>query len=96
MCIINLSLSNSFYSNRKSIHLITNSVDLRRNLADLELLDVPVLTATIAVARPAHILLVHIHAHVPEVLEAVVHGHPLRGLTIAYNKKREKQHGQHL
>jgi hypothetical protein len=54
-----------------------------KNLADLELLDMPGLTAAVAVVRPAYILLVHVDAHVPEVLEAVVHGNPLCGLALA-------------
>ena len=69
-------------SNRRSIHKTTNIPDLQ----DLKLLDVPGLTAAIAIIRPAYILLVHIDAHVPEVLEAVVHGNPLRGLALAYEK----------
>jgi hypothetical protein len=69
------------FSNRKSIIRTTNI----RNLRDLKLLDVPGLTPTIAVVRPAYILLVHIDAHVPEVLEAVVHRNPLCGLALAYN-----------
>jgi hypothetical protein len=51
------------------------------------LLDVPGLTAAIAIIRPAYILLVHIDAHVPEVLEAIVHGNPLRGLALAYEEQ---------
>lgn len=70
-------------SNRKSIHKTTNVWNLR----DLKLLDVPGLTATVAVVRPAYILLVHIDAHVPEVLEAIVHGNPLRGLALAYEEQ---------
>ena len=72
-------------SNRKSIHKTTNIWNLR----DLKLLDVPGLTATVAVVRPAYILLVHIDAHVPEVLEAVVHGNPLRGLALAYEEQNK-------
>ena len=67
----------------KSIHTTTDGRDLRTNLANLELFDMPGLTAAIAVVGSAHILLVHVDAHVPEVLEAVVHGHPLRGLAHA-------------
>lgn len=55
----------------------------RKPFQNLELLDVPLLTTTIAIIRPAYILLVHINAHVEEVLETVVHGHPLRGLAMA-------------
>ena len=72
-------------SNRKSIHKTTNIWNPR----DLKLLDVPGLTATVAVVRPAYILLVHIDAHVPEVLEAVVHGNPLRGLALAYEEQNK-------
>lgn len=53
------------------------------DLIDLELLDMPSLAATVAVVGPSHVVLVHVDAHVPEVLEAVVHGHPLRGLALA-------------
>ena len=70
-------------SNRRSIHKTTNIPDLQ----DLKLLDVPGLTAAIAIIRPAYILLVHIDAHVPEVLEAIVHGNPLRGLALAYEEQ---------
>lgn len=58
------------------------------NSRDLELLDMPRLTAAIAVVGSAHILLVHVDAHVPEVLEAVVHRHPLRGLALAYRDEK--------
>lgn len=49
----------------------------------------PGLTAAIAVVRLANILLVHIDAHVPEVLEAVVHRHPLRGPALAYKNENK-------
>jgi hypothetical protein len=72
------------YSNSVSIHAKTNNRKVRR----LEVLDVPGLTATIAVIRPAYIVLVHVDTHVPEVFEAVVHGHPLRGLALACQKRK--------
>jgi hypothetical protein len=61
------------------------------NSRDLELLDMPRLTAAIAVVRSAHILLVHVDAHVPEVLETVVHRHPLRGLALACKDEENRQ-----
>jgi hypothetical protein len=55
----------------------------------------PGLTAAIAVVRLANILLVHVDAHVPEVLEAVVHRHPLRGLALAYVKETKTKPSAH-
>jgi len=65
----------------------TNGRNVRRaSLIYLELLDVPALTPAIAPVRLASIVLVHVDAQVPEVLEAVVHGNPLSGLALAYEK----------
>jgi hypothetical protein len=66
-----------------------------KNIVHLELLDMPGLTAAIAVVRLANILLVHVDAHVPEVLEAVVHRHPLRGLALAYVKETKTKPSAH-
>ena len=49
----------------------------------------PSLAATVAVVGPSHVVLVHVDAHVPKVLEAVVHGHPLRGLALACESSRQ-------
>lgn len=49
----------------------------------LELLDVPVLASTVAVLGASLVVLVHVDAHVEEVLVAVLVGHPLDRLAVA-------------
>ena len=69
--------------------MVVNGQKPSKILANLEVLDVPGLAPAIAPVRSASNLLVHIYAQVPEVLEAVVHRYPLRGLALACQNRKQ-------
>jgi hypothetical protein len=60
---------------------------LQIDIANLDLPDAPSLTSTIlSIVRSDLVVLIHVHAHVEEVLETVLLGNPLWRLAVGWSR----------